>query len=620
MTRLSGFAEAAALNTHDVIETPNEPRNYDPKEALNYLMRGNITKFHYHGEPNNGVWAPQNIQRGQILRCDLPTDYDRDGYVTLSPRNLLCLGVDVDPKTLQPIAVRALRFSYNSTGFDPAHELLLEKGDPEVRYGTGNTFSKDAVLRTGSAIDIIPFNSVYWGHFIDTIGTITPEYMPHIEEAIERGYANRKYAGIRNYAEINTRDSLSLSALDPDIIKNISKFLPSEQVGYSLLEMDAVDQEELCEKLLDQQVFLAHWREDQIGFEKNSNRSFQRQRMQKEAEIIKLLRQARRDHKAEDLKSILTLTANKMADYQKAVFAQQYTDDDVALSKSFDIFVDRSPSECLKMEKMPTVADILAESAGEIEKRKDLKGAAIQRIDGQKADQNSIEKLADFGIGGLAREPDINLHEYMWLGRYHMLRIPSLINQEAMDDLTNRPCALTRAWVRPDDNGDLHISHMAFVPCTRGESKNFKYKMKTKPLDTTVKKPTMLISEMEVIVPVNAENFQPNQPDTGTFYELLPHQVDAMLMKRELARGEYGELQYHGMRPEDIPEDCHEVTLPEPPNEKLRKKFENWGIARFVGGNKAPVKRSMRGSHYTARSFDDKGAVNFHQSFLRPDS
>ena len=92
-----------------------------------------------------------------------------------------------------------------------------------------------------------------------------------------------------------------------------------------------------------------------------------------------------------------------------------------------------------------------------------------------------------------------------------------------------------------------------------------------------------------------------------------------MFKKRDLALEEYGELQYHGMRPEDIPNDCHEVDLPEAPNEKLRTKFTAWGIARFVGANKAPTKRAMRGSRHTARNFDNKTSENLHNSFLKND-
>lgn len=612
MKKLSGFQEAAALNTHDVIETNREPRNFAPDLALTYLMRGGIiTKFHFHGGENNGVWTPKNIERGQILRCDLPTDYDRDGYVTLSPRNILCLGVDVDPETLEPIAIRALRFSYKANSYNSDLDLLISKSDPEAQYGTENTFTKDAILRTASSVDVIPFNSAYWGHFIEVQGRISPEYMPHIEDAIERGYEQRRCLQVRNHAESDIRNSLTLPALVPNIMEKASSFMPSEKVENSYFDLSAENKEELHGNLLGKQIIAAQTRGSQISLEKNDNKAFQRQHEQLEA----VLEKARKDYNATTLKEIMALAAEKMAAYQNSALANQYTDDYTNEGKDMSQF-EALASNSNKLIDMPTISKIIEDCALEIENEKDLKSAAVARLKGQKADKNSIEKLADFGIGGMVREPNINLHEYMWKGRYHMLRLPSLVNPALMDDLTNRPCALTRAWVRPDDNGDLRISHMAFIPCTRGESNHFKYKMKTKPLDTTVKKPTMLIAEMEIIVPVDAENFQPNQPDIGTFYELLPHQVDAMFKKRDLALEEYGELQYHGMRPEDIPEDCHEVELPDAPNEKLRTKFTSWGIARFVGDNKAPVKRPMRGSRHTARNFDNKASENVHNSFL----
>lgn len=538
------------------------------------------------------------MKRGDIVRCNLPTDYDQNGEMELYPRNCVFLGWEVDPETMEPVAARMARLTYNTINHDDEYEPRYEPMMLDHKRRMVGGIDKPALLRTGSPVDLVPLSSIYWGHFIDRTGFYKQEYLKgqppkypaSLEKELAKGYElSRKIKNPRNYAKMDYAKTILMPSIDPEFCGPEYEMSLDEKFSEDFYNLDEFTRQEIAEELGFLMMDNMDRRKEQIGFyrgEKKTRNKFRRANEKRMRDIISEIKRQSNSLRNEDLKRIMEIAKEDM----DAIDAD-------AASRMADSLRPEQAVEDLKrdkrLENIPTLSEIIQRAHEKFKEENDIGAQFKKAVDGQVIKESSIEDLVNLGIGGLMREPDIALPEHLWKGRYMMLRIPSLLDSEEMDDMTNRPAALWRAWVRPDENGELKISHMMFMPCTRTQAKEFSYKMKTKPLDTTVKTPSFVIAERPVIVEVNAMNFQPNQPHLGTFYELMPNQVADLEKKVQLAQ-EFGAYDYWGeLTPDNLPEDCLEIQLPEPPNEKMRQKLVNWGAARFVGGNKPAEKRKM---------------------------
>jgi hypothetical protein len=409
-----------------------------------------------------------------------------------------------------------------------------------------------------------------------------------------KGYESRRRIAVRNYAEMDLQDTLFVPSMDTSFFYEDFDFQLDEEIGTDLFDLSDAEWNEIIPQMDIGQLHRSIERAGHVTGAKNTLAGIYG--ATKEKDVRKIIADYMREHnslsdsgrryiQSEIMKNLGARDIdliNSVVDIEDPMVANG-SERTVADIPSFSVLMEQAHTKWLD----ETDPDKIAQAA----------------VDNQQANKNSIENLANLGIGGLIREPSIGIPEHLWRGRYHMLRVPSLTDPSDMDAFTNRPAALWRAWVRPNENAELEISHMELHPCTRDASHLFDYKMKVRPLDTKIKKPTHLIAEMSIIVEVNAVNFQPDQPQLGTFYELLPNQVRELEVRRQIAQENLGELKYFGMRPEDIPADCIEVSLPEPPNQKVRQKLERWGNARFVGSTgeqqiyKTQKKAFSRSSH-----------------------
>lgn len=629
-TRIYEFEEAGAVFV-DRDVTPRrykETRNKDSRIALKSLIANSlIDRFHFRGDLNVGVWTPRDIGRGKILRCDLPTLMTKDEATIFSSRNLLCLGVDVDPQTAEPVAIRAMRFSYQTHDYNPKKDLYIPASDKVAKYAIGGLAPTDKILRISAPIDIIPFNSVYWGSYVSVMGEVEESYMQYLEEEMTEK-RNAVNWNNRNFAQVKPGKTIFLPSLEVEKLHEVQPAFTPSYTPKTYQTLSDAERDMLDKKLIQNDMLASYQRADHVKAQLEMTSGFKPMGRKQLEAFIEALTTLSADSEQE-YKDVISYAMQNICKID-AARQQQILDEEeaaelraaselrdpisVSLRQINALFKERvaagsNDNEGLSVDQaMPTLAEIIEKAAQEM-KAERVKEVEFQ-IQNADKDFDSFEALVNLGIGGLKRETDINLHKYLWQGRYHMLRIANLFDFEEEGENVNRPCVLTRAWVQPDKNGDVKLSHLAFIPCTRSQAKGFKYKLGVRPLDTIVKMPSYLIAEMEVIVPLNSKYFIDNQPDAGTFYELLPHEYEVLMKKKALAEEKYGEVLYHGMRPEDLPETCREIELPPPPDERMRKKFQHWGVAKFNIDAPSPIKRSMKGSKKTARNFRlNKGNV-----------
>lgn len=600
--------EAAASIPHELTrgEFVSEERNQPWEQAMLHLTRyRRFSNYHYYGSQFGGVWTPKDLRRGQIVRCNLPTDYNLDGKPTLNPRNCIFLGFDVDPETLEPIAARLCRLSYNTEQRNPTYEPVWTHMDPEIHENVIGGFYKPAVVRAGSPIDIVPFNSLYWGHFIDVGGEIKPSYFSKLEDILDTGFEEaRQFTGVRNYADIPVDNSYFLPSLDPQFLGKQYDFELDEEIGtdyydigYNFDGRAALDNEDDGELTVEQEEL------DRISGlleEKQFARDLVRGDLFHDSWRLKNAFAFKKARNAEVVQQMVREFREKYGHLGKSALAriqeiarQRVNDaDDRAAHQWAEEQQKPKPAKRVKkgpqvtlaaIADIPDIAKIIEESHAQWSAENDTLERARAAVAAQAIDNTSLKSLEDLGIGGLLPKSQL-LPEHLWRGRYLMLRIPSLSDPKQKFGQAFRPCALWRAWVRPDERGNLYVSHLELHPCTRKSAGDFKYKMPVRPLDTLNRKPGHLIGDMSVIIEVNKETMPDMIAELGRFYELLPHQVEELGRKRALAEQERGALKTFGLRECDLPADCIEIQLPGAPEERLRERLSRWKGLRFVGG------------------------------------
>lgn len=518
--------------------------------------------FHY-----GDVWVPKNLKQGDVIRADLLTDHEGNGEPEVCPRNCLVLGMDLDMDTLELKQIRMVPFSYDINSINNDHELELDPRDPAMRFDV-NGVRNSVVLRTGR-MDVMPVDSAHFGFYLDRPGWIDPKLFPLIKKHLDLGFAaGRQCNPHRDNVTPDYEDTFFVPSLDYREWDNAFDWKLGENRkesydGVDFFDLDEIGREAMADEMMENEAAKVYGRREQIQIEKGIRRTkFERQAQDEEA-IRAVIRQFKKNNpemSREERRNLIEASLAKLEDHD---------------SQLADV-----SDDTIQIKDIPHLEEILSAQMVEAETHEEAKAEGLSRIFEQEIDPHSLKHLEDFGIGGLMREPTINLPDQLWRGRYVMMRIPNLKDPTEMAEYAYRPCVVWNAYARVNEYGEPELAGLELYPCTRSTAGSFDCKMWVRPLDTKVKKPSYLIADMMIRAPISAEYFQPDQPDASLFYNLLPAKVDEFDAKVRIVENLKGGPQIYGLQ--EVPDDWKAIDLPGPPDERTRKKLEKNGHARFM--------------------------------------
>lgn len=538
----------------------NMPLLHERKRAHESLRLGN---FQYVED----FWFPKTLKQGDIIQALIPTQYDeRFDEKELWPRNCLVLGFDIDRDTAEPQAVHLMKFSYNVEDHS-THELIFNPADHRFKI---HGFRKSAVLRTGK-IETVPFHSEHLNFYMNLTGWISDDVFPLFDKAMDEGYNAERHRFDPEHDVLG--DTVCVPSLNPEYYnsKNGNFDLTDRKIGPWWNEIDSHEWENLLEKMTDNYLVRELNRADILRHEKAEMRQEQvamRSMQREKRSFLNVLRHRRTTFKdgnsvtADDIEKILKIHA----DNEREVIPQKD-----------DMWGDDAMN--LRRSDIPELRDLLYRRFG-IEK--EVATIDVKAVFKQAIDPNSIKDLETLGVGGLLRDPDVSLPDQLWRGRYVTARIADLNDPENYGN-AYRPCIVTKAYAKLNDEGQPVIAGLEMHPCTRAAHDSFSFKMPVHPYGWQERKAnkqqTFLIADMVVRLPLEAQNFQSNID--SNFQELLPHMVekfDRHIAHAKEARS--GDLRVFGL--EEIPEDWVEIELPAPPSDILQSKLSKWKKASFL--------------------------------------
>lgn len=546
-------------------------RNYQWEAFSNAASRSmDFRNYLYYGD----VWVPSNLKQGDVIRADLPTYFGKDNP-EIKPRNCLVLGVDIDPHSMQLEAIRIVRLSYAGAFEQPkSHEIVLDPREDGYRFKL-NGLRQAAVLRTGQ-IEVLRIDSSNFGFKIDRLGSFSPEVYGMIAKSLSDGYEEkRRFKSQKGLYAVSLEQTVYAGGVDPQDWAHSDAFhldearIEHDRGGSSNFRMLSPEtQSILTERMAKQLPEMILTSKLQRYSEESRTVKLSNDQLETQRSIRKLLRIMSNPRKQYSAKEMGALIASAVREY-----GWLFPEDQKAAPVP------------TALEAIPNFQKLLEAHFNIASENGSNKQRLAQIFVKQSIDPNSLRDLETLGVGGLMREPTINLPEQLWRGRYLMMRIPNLGRPDDMKEESYRPCALWRAFAKANELGEPVLAGLELHPCTRESAHNYSHKMKVRPLDTTVPLDSFLIASLAIRAPISSQYFQPFQPQQGNFYELLPHMVDAFETKRRIVEEGNG-MKIYGLQ--TIPEDWIEIQLPEPPNEKIRQYLGRSDI-RFVNGNKLPT-------------------------------
>lgn len=547
----------------------------------------NFRKYHHHTD----VWLPNDLAQGDIVRCDLPTDFMQTGDPEICPRNCLVLGIDLNRETKEIEALRLARFSYFTFDCDDNHEWLVYPRDKGIR-GLVSGFRDKVVLRT-QRIDVVPVASEHFGFYMDRIGRVDPSLFGQVEAKLRLAReTTQRGSYFQFHGERGTYDTVTVPSLEPARYGSGFSFTMPARMGQDYADMMPAAQEDLRNELAENRIARDIDRVLMLKNEKGVRNALTQAEREGDLAIRRIITALRHDRK----QRMKTATLEKLIDTAAKRLA--------AIDRNFQEKMETQALEAgqtspLKLADIPDYRTVLRRHFGVEQEPLQAPSIVIASFS-KAADQNSLNDLQTLGVGGLLREPAINLPQHLWQGRYLMMRIADL-NDPANYGEAFRPCAIWKAFARVNEHGDPVLAGFEMHPVTRSAAGESSYKLKVRPMNTTVQRPSFLIADMVIRAPLDATYFQPDQRE-DFYYELLPHMVRELEVKRDLALGNGG-IRTFGMKA--APANWVEIPLPPPPNEKLRARLVHTGKARFTPMT-APDVRPMGGSRNTARNYTFK--------------
>ena len=564
--------------------TEAELRNRPWPDVLEHARR--LLRFSQY-TPHGDIWVPNTLKQGDIIRCDLPTDYMQDGTPEIWPRNVMVLGIniarDTETELMEIASIAVMRLSYNINDMNDEFDYLIDRNDPQTwKNVTGLT--KSAVLRTSSAIDIVTPTSEFFGFYIDKVGSIDPALFDDIEDKIAIGYKTRMHRPLRDHFGVRSANTFFVPSISADYLNDSHDFMQDENLGRDFFDLDYEQQEELSLDLEMTALEKANERRILLRRQRKTEQDMRHEQWRDKMQRIRAnkLRRSR----------LNGLSKSQMVEAMRRVRENIEHDDDAHQQRL--VAYDQDPSTDITEQDdltIETIDEMLMQQLDPdiISMRK--KQAAEKAIADQAIDPQSLSHLENFGIGGLRRESKIKLPDHLWRGRFLMMRAADLLDPSNMDD-AYRPCMVHKAYARINDKGEPELAGMELFPCTQSAAHHFRYKMPVMPLGKTVKltqgeqsrsshmfklaarKPSWLVADVMIRAPMSTEYFQPEQ--TTNFLQMPPGMIEKFQNRVEHCRQNEGEHTIWGLQ--EVPEDWFEIDLPDVPTDP---KLQRYTGARF---------------------------------------
>lgn len=490
------------------------------------------TDYHQH----QGLWLPDDLQTGDIIRCHMHTKYDGLEKAELCPRHVMVLGMEMDPETLEYTSIHVARFSYSKSYVTDDSNFLIPRSLERQGLITGLT---DRAVLKADRTDFLPLTQDhFWGDVIDVqrIGRVDARLFPEIRATMERG---QRLSG--NSSRYNPRNpalwyvpGAHVAAENIPAPEHKHPFTPLNDLDLARIQTDWAlrkDPQKLDAAYVTK--CLASLDRAQAALARKENW------------------EARQRHKVHvhDLrtaKPVFKITAEGAPASVTPLTA--------------DTPVSASPQD-------PTEKFTLLLPHAHAQSLHDLR-ALVSRFNDKAEESHSR----------------IEIPAHLWQGRYMMCKIHDLHDEEN-DGTAYRPCAVWKAY---KDRNTGELAGLELHPVTRGSLNTFRYRFQVYPLKTASSRPGHLIADCVIRVPLTSRYF--HEKNTTNFFELPPDKLEKFRERREHALSSGDPLHVYGLK--DIPEDWEEVALDPTPSYQQFVKWSQNDKIKFDGAvNDKPRQR-----------------------------
>lgn len=493
------------------------------------------TDYHKH----SGLWLPDDLKAGDIIRCRMMTKHDGIDRAEMCPRHVMVLGMEMDPHTLEYTSIHVARFSYSPKYCTDDTNFLI----PRLleRRGLITGLEARAVLKADRT-DFLPLKQDYfWGDVFDVqrLGHVDQSLFKEIRATMERGHRLS-----RAHSYLPGRDTRKWYIPGAHLA---DESIPSP---HHVHEFTALDELDLARIQTDWAL-----RKDPNKLEADfvtkclANMEHARIQMARHAQWE--ARQRAKISVHEPFKRTVTPTTT----HPPAAPIEQETT--AALS----------PEEQFTMQLPHAQTDSITS----------LRTLAARFNDKVEAPFSKIE-----------------LPKHLWQGRYMMVKIHDLHDEEN-DGSAYRPCAVWKAYA-DRDTGEL--AGLELHPVTRGSLNTFRYRFQVYPLKTDSPRPGHLIADCIVRVPLTARFF--HEKSAQSFFELPPDKLEKFKERRAHALNSGDPVHVYGLK--DIPDNWVEIELDSTPSLQQFQKWSNSGQIKFDGNMNDRVRQRQRDNVFSYKA------------------
>jgi|GEM_PF-6940151 len=489
------------------------------------------TDYHKH----SGLWVPEDLQAGDVIRCKMMTKHDGIDQPEMCGRNVMVLGMEMDPQTLEYTSIHVARFSYTLKYCTDSTNFLVPNSLQRRGLVTGLT--EQAVLKADRT-DFVPLKQDhFWDDVYDVqrLGRVDPSLFAEIRETMERGH---RIAQTRSFLpkRDNSKWYVAGAHLAGEEIKS-----PHHQ--HEFTQLDDID--------------LARIQTD-WALRKDPNKL--------EAEYVtKCLASMER------ARIKIAQQANWEARHRKSPSVHEPRRSVVFTAASNAANAVTAPQAVANDTLPPDELFTMLLPHGNADSMKGLK-ALVARFNDQ------------------AETPffKIELPAHLWQGRYMMVKIHDLHDEEN-DGTAYRPCAVWKAYA---DRKTGELAGLELHPVTRGSLNTFRYRFQVYPLKTDSQRPGHLIADCIVRVPLTSRFF--HEKNTQPFFELPPDKLEKFKERREHALNSGDPVHVYGLK--EVPENWEEIELDPTPSFQQFVKWNEGGKIKFDGNMNDRVRQRQNDS------------------------
>ncbi len=488
------------------------------------------TDYHQH----SGLWLPDDLQTGDIIRCRMMTKHDGLERAEMCPRHVMVLGMEMDPHTLEYTSIHVARFSYSPKYCTDDMNFLIPR--MLERRGMVTGLEARAVLKADRT-DFIPLiQDHFWGDIFDVerIGHVDQSLFKEIRTTMERG---NRLSGAHSWLPGRNRNKWYVPGAHL-----AGEDIPSPHHVHDFTKLDELD---LARIQTDWAL-----RKDPHKLDANFV-----------AKCLASMEQAR----------------IKMARHAQWEARQRAK---ISVHEPFKRIVTNTtamPTTTQVPAPMPTTA--LALSPDE--------QLTLLLPHAQADSINNLRNLVA-RFNGKAEAPfsKIELPAHLWQGRYMMVKIHDLHDEEN-DGSAYRPCAVWKAYA---DRNTGELAGLELHPVTRGSRNTFRYRFQVYPLKTDSPRPGHLIADCIVRVPLTARFF--HEKSAQSFFELPPDKLEKFKERRDHALNSGDPIHTYGLK--EVPDHWVEIELDPTPSLQQFQKWNNAGKIKFDGNANDRVRQRQR--------------------------